>query len=313
MGTFIALAHPLSSRTLPVAVGGTDSCWTPSAPRFRAPFEAWVRQLAATATLTHKGRAELSALRSHPRESAFGSTRAIAELANVNIGTVTRAAQALGYAGWTEFQHEFRARYVASLSVSGIASEHALNEQSAEASLARDRADLNWVSRSIPADDIRRVASEIARAGRTVVLAQRSYAAVGIALAHNAAIVGYDVRHVADPATMANAMSRLTERDLVVAINSWQIYASTLYALRAADKENIRSILITDSASPALQALADFHLSVPSEGVGFFPSLVSAVSLAQAVVVELATLDPERTTIPQTLRTPVGQLRSHAH
>ena len=180
--------------------------------------------------------------------------------------------------------------------MSGVASEHALNEQSAEASLARDRADLNWVSRSIPADDIRRVAAEIARASRTVVLAQRSYAAVGIALAHNAAIVGYDVRHVADPATMANAMSRLTERDLVVAINSLQIYASTLYALRAADKENIRSILITDSASPALQALADFHLSVPSEGVGFFPSLVSAVSLAQAVVVELATLDPERTT-----------------
>jgi DNA-binding MurR/RpiR family transcriptional regulator len=97
--------------------------------------------------------------------------------------------------------------------------------------------------------------------------AQGSIASVGIALAHNLAIAGHDAHQVADPAVLANTLAHLQPGDLLVAVKCWQIYTSTLEALQVAD----------------------------SNGVGFFPSLVAALSVAQAIVVELSTIDPVAT------------------
>ena len=258
-------------------------------------FAPWLAGLAASTSLSTKNRVVLNVLLREPRTCAFGSIRDVAERAGVNIATVTRTAQALGFAGWSDLQRAYRARYVASLSVSEVAFEHDRLEPSAAAAFAHDRADLASVGGTVDVARVRDVAGRIGAARRTVVVAQGSYAAVGLALAHNAQIAGYDVRTVAEPTAIANALAHLDAADLLVAVNCWQIYTATVRALAQARTLGVATVLITDLTRSGDEIPADVQLAVPSESVGFFPSLVGALSVAQAVVVELAAVDPDRT------------------
>jgi DNA-binding MurR/RpiR family transcriptional regulator len=267
-------------------------------PREAVPlngFEPWLAGLAASTSLSAKNRVVLTLLLREPRTCAFGSIRDLADRAGVNIATVTRTAQALGFDGWADLQREYRARYVASLSVTEVASEHDRLEPTAAAAFVHDRADLATVAGTVGADLVRDVARRIASARRTLVVAQGSYAAVGLALAHNAQIAGYDVRTAAEPTAIANGIAQAGRSDLVVAVNCWQIYRSTVRALAEARALGIATVLVTDLTRSGDEIHADVQLAVPSESVGFFPSLVGALSVAQAVVVELAAVDPDRT------------------
>ncbi|MEJ1114293.1 hypothetical protein WBN73_06990 [Paenarthrobacter sp. CCNWLY172] len=53
-------------------------------------------------------------------------------------------------------------------------------------------------------------------------------------------------------------------------------------------------VSITDSAGSPVAVHADHRIVVPTEGEGFFPSLTGAVAAVQAIAVELASLDRER-------------------
>lgn len=116
-----------------------------------------------------------------------------------------------------------------------------------------------------------------------------------MALAHNAALCGDDVVHICDPANLVNTLGRLQEDDLLIAINCWQIYTSTVEALNAAAEKGVGAVLITDSGAPLLGTKATLQIAVPSEGVGFFPSLIAALAVVQSVVVELSAMDPNQT------------------
>jgi DNA-binding MurR/RpiR family transcriptional regulator len=52
---------------------------------------------------------------------------------------------------------------------------------------------------------------------------------------------------------------------------------------------------VTDAASPALAGAVEQVLMVPAEGVTFFPSLTAGMALVQAIVAQLAAVDPART------------------
>lgn len=260
-----------------------------------ASFESWVAQLERAEGLTQKGRAVLKVLRTQPRLSAFASSRRLAEEAGVNVGTVTRAAQALGFNGWSQLQQEFRARYVAGLSAVEVVDEHDRAEVTVLGSLSQDRAALRHLEKSLDVESVTETARRIRAARRTVVLAQGSYASVGVALAHNATLCGDDVVHISDPANLVNTLGGLQRGDLLIAINCWQIYTSTVEALNAAAEKGVGTVLVTDSGAPLLGTKATLQIAVPSEGVGFFPSLVAALAVVQSVVVELSGLDPAAT------------------
>ena len=100
--------------------------------------------------------------------------------------------------------------------------------------------------------------------------------------------------HVDADADSANSLSRCTPDDLLIAVNCWQIYHSTLTALQSATEMGVRSVLLTDSPRPLTGVHTDDVVAVPSESVGFFPSLVGALSVVQAIVVELTALNPAR-------------------
>lgn len=237
----------------------------------------------------------LSVLRAQPRLASYSSATEVAQAAGSNPSTVTRTAQALGYEGWTDFQVEFRARYLSSLTAVEVAVEHQSTAQNPfRLSIATEQANLAHLGRSVDPELVHRVAETITQARRTWVIAGGSYAVPGRALEHNVGIAGYDIRLLdADVARLANSLARLTADDVVVVFSLWRVYDSTIRAAAMARATGCTVIVVTDDDASAVIHDADLVLVVPSEGAGFFPSLLPSLALAQAIAVEVASIDPE--------------------
>lgn len=256
---------------------------------------AWLAAHLGDKPLSPRQDQVLSVLRAQPRMASYSSVAQVALAAGSNASTVTRTAQALGYDGWSEFQVDFRSRYLASLSAVEVAAEH---EAAAQAplrlALSTDQANLATLGRSIDASVVHRVAASIVGARRTWVIAGGSYAVPGRALEHNVGIAGYDIRLLdADVARLANSLTQLVSADVVVIFSLWRVYDSTVRAAELAAEAGASVVVITDDEASEVTKHAGAVLVVPSEGAGFFPSLVPSLALAQAIAVEVATLNTE--------------------
>ncbi|MEV4065663.1 MurR/RpiR family transcriptional regulator [Nonomuraea dietziae] len=259
-------------------------------------FDDWLRARVPARGLRPKAAAVLEVLLSQPRRASYGSAAELAQLAGVNVATVTRTAQALGFAGWPALQQELRARYMSSLSAGQVAAEHSGTGSPSARSLRRDLDSLALLNRRMDEEALLTIAEAVAAARRTVIVADGSYAAVGLALAHNAGLAGYDVRAVTSgDAELANTVAAIGERDVLIAISFWRLYESTVLAANVARARGARVFAVTDAASPALAEAAEQVVMVPAEGVAFFPSLTAGMAVAQALVTQLAAVDPART------------------
>ncbi|MGW0515924.1 MurR/RpiR family transcriptional regulator [Crossiella sp. NPDC003009] len=263
-------------------------------------FEGWLRGRVPERGLQAKAAAVLETLLAQPRRASYSSAAELAELAGANVATVIRTAQALGFSGWPTLQQELRARYLSALSAPEVAAEHAdavVTGSPASASLRRDLDNVALLTRSVDIAAARELAAAIGQARRTVVVAAGSYTSVGIALAHNAQLAGYDTQLAAGygGGGPANTIAQLTGQDVLVVVSFWRLNESAVVAAEEAAAKGARVFVITDAASPALATAAERILLVPTEGISFFPSLTAAMALVQAVVAELAMLDPGRT------------------
>ncbi|MEU6792023.1 MurR/RpiR family transcriptional regulator [Nonomuraea wenchangensis] len=267
-------------------------------------LEGWLRSRTPERGLRGKSAAVLELLLSQPRRASYGSAGELAQLAGVNVATVTRTAQALGFAGWPALQQELRARYLSSLSAGQVAAEHRAGQVAAEPrgggspgarSLRRDLDGLALLNRRLDERVLATIAEAVAAARRTTIVADGSYAAVGLALAHNARLAGYPVRAVTAGSELANAMAAVGEGDVLIAVSFWRLYENTVLAANEARARGARVFAVTDAASPALAAAAEEVVLVPAEGEAFFPSLTAGIAVAQALVTQLAAVDPART------------------
>ena len=106
--------------------------------------------------------------------------------------------------------------------------------------------------------------------------------------------MGYDVRlHESGGTSLANALAQLGEADLLVVCDLWMLPAALRRAVEIAAEESVSIALITDRRASPLVSLADHVVTVPSEGVGMFPSLTAAMAVVHAVLAELARLGGE--------------------
>ncbi|MFF0772939.1 MurR/RpiR family transcriptional regulator [Nonomuraea wenchangensis] len=276
-------------------------------------LEGWLRSRTPERGLRGKSAAVLELLLSQPRRASYGSAGELAQLAGVNVATVTRTAQALGFAGWPALQQELRARYLSSLSAGQVAAEHRAGQVTAEhragqvaaephgtgspgtRSLRRDLDNLAVLNRRLDERVLATIAEAVAAARSTTIVADGSYAAVGLALAHNARLAGYPVRAVTAGSELANAMAAVGEGDVLIAVSFWRLYENTILAANEARARGARVFAVTDAASPALAAAAEEVVLVPAEGEAFFPSLTAGIAVAQALVTQLAAVDPART------------------
>lgn len=255
----------------------------------------WLNDLSQQHHLTKKSLAVFRALASHPRLSSYGSIRAVAEKASVSIGTVTRTAQSVGFAGWPALQKELRTIYISSLSALEI-SEQRRHEQGSisYAYLNRDRDNLNAFIKSVDLAQLKRVAQAIAKQRRTFIVAVGSYNGIGHILAHSASLHGYDVRLLTEEAQIINWISQLEPTDLVITISFWRLYKTSFDVIQVCSENGVPVILITENVTREIEEKCIETVHVPSEAIGFSPSMTTVASVSHAIVAELGALDPER-------------------
>lgn len=162
------------------------------------------------------------------------------------------------------------------------------------ASLRRDLTNLRTVLGVLQHTAVQDVATAIG-ARKTMVIGSGSFAGLGIHLAHVGQQLGYDVTMQRLGVThLAGTLQYLGAGDLLLAVNFWRLPQEIMDGARIADERSVTCVL-TDMESSPLANVARHLVAVPSEGTSTFPSLVSGMAVANALLAELAQRDPNRT------------------
>lgn len=253
----------------------------------------WLGSLLESARVTPKGMAVARHVAAQPRAASFSSASEVAQQVGVNVATVVRFAQSLGFSGWPEFQLHLRHRYLGQLSPSGLMRDHepAATDSPLEAALRRDAQNLQDALTSLDLDAATKVAKLIADAPRTLVISSGSYAAVAHIFAHQARFMGYDVSlETRGGAHTVTALATFKPGDCLLVVNFWRVVKDLMLATQWARGQGLTTVAITDSVfSPQAEA-AEHVLVVPTESVSFFQSMTAAVSLAHGLLAELQRL-----------------------
>jgi DNA-binding MurR/RpiR family transcriptional regulator len=255
----------------------------------------WIENQMGDARLGPKAQRVRHVLATQPSFCSYATAAEVAERAEVNGATVVRFAQSLGFAGWPQFQAEFRSMYVVrryDVESSAPTSGHG---GMIAASFARDAENLDACLKSFDFEQAEAIVDAIHSARRTVVVATGTHALPAQGLAMMAASRGYDIGlEDRGGAHLANALARLTSEDCVVAFSFWQHYKQTVAGLRLGRQVGATTCVVTDTRHSPAAELADHVLIIPAEGVSNFRSMTVAMSLAYGLAAALVAMDPAR-------------------
>ncbi|WP_017556782.1 MurR/RpiR family transcriptional regulator [Nocardiopsis baichengensis] len=255
----------------------------------------WIEEALAGGRLGRAAERVVRVLRDDPRFASYASTAELAGRAEVNVATVVRAAQQLGFSGWPALRVELRSRYLASLSAGEVLAEHAGTADPVREAVRSDREALRTLDRTLEPERVRALAGAVHGARRTLVLGSGTFAAPGLQLSHAAGIMGYDVemRDVGGTA-LVSALARMDAGDLVVVCDLWRVPRAIRAAARIAAERSVSTAVITDRRDSPLVEGAEHVIVVPSEGVGMFPSLTAAMAVVHGVLAELTRIGGDR-------------------
>ncbi|MBW9114577.1 MurR/RpiR family transcriptional regulator [Rhizobium cauense] len=267
-----------------------------AADDFAESLEDWLRNLDEKYGLTPAAHEVVQAVINDPRHASFASAAELAKKAEVNVATITRTAQSLGFSGWPDLRQEIRARFMSKLSapeVSVVHQQETGNDRPFDAAVNRQIEQLTALRRRTDRQSVRDVAKIIAGAKRRIVLGSGSFESIANILAHHSTLCGYRMELATDGVTIANALGDVKEGDVVIIITFWRLYNSAIKAARQAKAKGATTCVITDAAVDALAETADHLLLAPAESTSFFATILPAISLVEGISAELGALDPE--------------------
>ena len=259
--------------------------------------EDWLRRLETAGDLSRAGHDVVQALVRDPNLASYASASEIAGVAGVNVATVTRTAQSVGFSGWPQWRQEIRARYLGTLSAPELNAVHraeAGTGQPFDDTVNRHLQQVADLRRSADRQAVRLVADGIAKAERRLIIGSGSFASIARILAHHATLIGYRCELAEDGVAIANSLGDIGPNDIVVVATFWRLYNSAIRAAHDAKARGAKVCVITDAAVEQLTSVADHLLVVPAESASFFATVVPGLCLVEGISAELAMVDPER-------------------
>ncbi|CEP36426.1 MULTISPECIES: MurR/RpiR family transcriptional regulator [unclassified Halomonas] len=236
----------------------------------------------------------------HRMEIAFQSIRKTASAANVTPSTLVRLAKRLGFESYEQFREVFQsAVQAAPVEFTGRA-----NKLRDQANLPDDPlflevgdAALDNIGRLFTVDNQARV-----REAAQLILAARSVAVVGFrdtfACAYHFAYVG----QIAMPGVtlirgleggLLTELDRFNEQDVVVIFGFEPYCAETVKALEITRANGVKAIVVTDTLRSPLVPGARITFNVANATPHFFPSLLAAITLCEAILAECVAFGPD--------------------
>jgi DNA-binding MurR/RpiR family transcriptional regulator len=226
----------------------------------------------------------------NPSFAAFATASRLAKRAGTSTATVIRFAQALGFAGYEEFQQNIRHDYLRTLRPLEVLQTRNQNGRNTfEAQLYQDIENLRLTLHSLHTDLLSGIAQRIHSARQTVIISSGSYSSMALVLGHHLRFMGYQalVEDRGGPHLTA-AIAPLANDDLVIGISFWKGSREIVQAVEWASSRDIPTAAFTDTVYSPLAKAADICAVLPTEGVSFFQSMVAPMSIAYGIVAHLA-------------------------
>jgi DNA-binding MurR/RpiR family transcriptional regulator len=228
-----------------------------------------------------------------PQFASYASAREVAERAGVNVSTVVRTAQHLGFDGWSQLREELRARYLASVCSGELSASPAADP--AAQMLRQDATNVTALATPDNLSAIRATARAVKAARRTLVISSASGAGPAHILSYLGTIAGHDIQLALGSATsQAVHVDRLEPGDCLITINIWRLTRTLRGLTRLARERGATVSVLTDLGSSPLAEYADHLIVTPVEGIQAGPSLTAMVAAVQAVLSELTDDDAIR-------------------
>ncbi|GAA0465587.1 MurR/RpiR family transcriptional regulator [Streptomyces olivaceiscleroticus] len=251
-------------------------------------IEEWLAGRAGHSRLGTQAERVVHVLVRAPQFATYSSAREVAERAGVNVSTVVRTAQQLGFDGWTDLRQELRTCYLDSVAAGDLGPAPAPATDAAARVLRQDAANVTALATEDNLQAIRATAQAIRTARRTVIVGSGSGAGPAHILGHLGTIMGYDIQLALGTATAQTVqIARLQEGDCLLAFNVWRLTRALRGLTRLGRERGATVCVLTDLRSSPLAEDADHLIVTPIEGIRGTVSLTAMVAVTQAILGEL--------------------------
>ncbi|HZS81435.1 MAG TPA: MurR/RpiR family transcriptional regulator [Stellaceae bacterium] len=227
-----------------------------------------------------------------PEEIALSSMRGVAAKAGVTPSTMMRLAQDLGFPGYEAFRVPFsawlRERELSFTERARELRERARHSETAaliSAIMSADLADLQRTYTTLGEAKLGEAERMLATAPRIFIIGVRSLYPVAYFF-HYACRMFLDrtILLTGQGGSFADELRRVEPGDVILAIGYEPYPHDMLRAVEFGVSRGGRVLAITDSPISPLARRAALSLVVAANGPSFFPSIVPALSIAQALV-----------------------------
>jgi DNA-binding MurR/RpiR family transcriptional regulator len=246
-------------------------------------------------------RALLQSVLRDSSETFFLTSRALARRYGVDVATIVRTVQALGYARFADFSADLRQDYLRKLTPYAVV-PHTTPGRLTSADCIRscfnhDLANLHSVANSLDLTRVSELARRI-RASRRVVVVGGDYAfSLASYLAWMLRVLGVDCRVPSGTgADTLYTVRLLNHDDLVVAISFGRCLKSTVRAVIAARDRSVATFGVTDTLASPIARHCDSHLIAPILNPCVGGSYVAPVALINAIEAAFGERDVKRLT-----------------
>lgn len=235
-------------------------------------------------------------LSSHQRV-AFMSASRLARHLGVDVATVTRFSQQLGYEGYTELIREIQEQVLAEMSKARASVTERLQaaEDPVTHTLWKDWANLEKTIQNIPPQEIAAALVALKSARRIYLVSEGTGAGLALATAAYLRLVKSDVVPlVQGPFDLALALKDLEPGDVVIGIGfTTYAYAAT-QALRLGRRVGARTIGVIAQADCPIGEVAEILFACAATEEGYLPSPSGVSAILFALVHSLILEDPAR-------------------
>ncbi|MGC4192217.1 MAG: MurR/RpiR family transcriptional regulator [Thermomicrobiales bacterium] len=227
------------------------------------------------------------------RYGAVISAPELAAASGVSEATVTRAAQALGFAGYPDLQRHLRDRFVAPVD-DRLREDRAGGVPDAPGTIAAqvmadDAALIREMAEDLSPEEIAATVSALIGARRVLVIGERGSHGLALMLGIGLRLLLDDVRILTGSAgDLPDQMIGIGVDDLVVAISFRRVDRLTVEVLRQARSLGAATIALTDHRSSPAARAADRVLIARTGTLRLMPSFAPGASLVHALLEEVA-------------------------
>lgn len=235
----------------------------------------------------------------HPMEIAFQSIRKSAAAAEVTSSTLMRLAKRLGFDSYEQFREIFQSAVQAGpIELSGRASSlKALAGSDDQVFVDVGDTAFDNIGRLFTADmqpKVRDAAERLLAAGKVAVVGFRDAFACAYHFAYVGRIAMPNVQLIrGQEGGLLTELATFGEGDVVVAFGFDPYCAETVRALEVTRANGVEAIVVTDTLRSPLVPGAALTFNIATATPHFFPSILSAITLIEAILAECVAYGPE--------------------